>query len=161
MPKEPKKQERMRNYDPIVSFYFQSLHFLQGLCKNLLWKSWCYMNSAAISQSKIRCVMKVMSAHVYLFCLNINSLHVSRQPDSVDFSGVKNKMSIYYTLSCQFLIAYSIILDKCLNYHLQVEQLDLFVWFWNNEFMQVETRFSAFSLNVLIQITSLMNCFIQ
>ena len=151
MHKEPKNQERIRNYNPIANFYFQKNETSlstssRGSAKTCDGRVDAMMNSAAISQSKIRCVMKVMSAHVYLFCLNINSLHVSRQPDSVDFSGVKNKMSIYYTPSCQLLIAYSIILDKCLNYHLQVEQLDLFVWFWNNEFMQVETRFFALSL---------------
>lgn len=151
MHKEPKNQERIRNYNPIANFYFQKNETSlstssRGSAKTCDGRVDAMMNSAAISQSKIRCVMKVMSAHLYLFCLNINSLHVSRQPDSVDFSGVKNKMSIYYTPSCQFLIAYSIILDKCLNYHLQVEQLDLFVWFWNNEFMQVETCFFALSL---------------
>ena len=177
--KGTKHQERARNYYPTATLFFQREKTnppstSSDTAKAINGKIDTMMNSVAVSHTEIRSDMKVVTSH--FSCLNINSLLASMFPDSQiakSFQLSKTKCA-YYTLyglapyykeallqTINSSPAHSILFDESFNHQLQDEQLDGQVCFWDNESRLKHVTLILTSLNGLMQITSLMNYFIQ
>lgn len=115
------------------------------------------MNAVSVTCAEIRWVMKILMSHSsFRFCLDLAPLFVEMFPDSQiakSFKLSKTKCSIlpvfglapyFKELLIQNIknsLTYSILFDESLNHHLQEEQMDLQVRYWDEKNVQAQTRY--------------------
>ena len=115
------------------------------------------LSSLAVSHAEIYWVLKVLSSHFsYRSCLDVNGLFRKMFPDSpiVKSFQISKTKCVYYVVyglapyfkdllfqNIKSLSLYSMLFDESLNYHLQEEQMDVQIRFWDDQSGEVETRY--------------------
>ena len=115
------------------------------------------MSSLSVTRNKIRWVMKMLMSHFsFRFCLDLNELLKTMFPDrqiAKSFGFWKRKCSCYLVFglapylketlmeSIKSSPSYSVSFDESVNHHLQEEQMDVQVRYWDSETVQVITQY--------------------